>query len=106
MGLEAGFLPHAMHHHLAHTELVGKFAAGPVRGTVARLAAGRVEDSSAQLGGQLRRRLTGPLGFQPVESGFEKTPLPLSDRAGRGIELIGDTRVRPAIAQQQHDLGP
>ena len=105
MGLEAGFPPNAMDHRLADAKMVGELAARPMRGAVTRLAAGGVEDAGSQFGGQLGWRLTGPLGFQTVQSGFEKTPLPLSHRTGRGIELVGDADVRPAVAQQQHDLG-
>ena len=106
MGLEAGFPPDTMHHRLADAECGGEFAAGPVGGTVARLAAGRVEDASAQFRGELRRRLTGPFGFESVESGLEKTSFPFPDRSRGDIELVGDDRVGETRSRQQHDLGP
>jgi len=105
MRLKTGFAPDEMNHRLAHAELVAELAAGPMRRTVARFAAGGVEDSGPRLGSEFAWRLPGALGFQAVESGLEEAPLPLADRTRRGVEFVDDLAVGPAVGQQQHDLG-
>ncbi len=68
MRLKAGFLPHFVDHRLADAEFPRQLAAGPMSGAVAGLAAGGVENPRPQPGRELRGRLAGALGFQPVET--------------------------------------
>ena len=99
MRLEMGFAPDAMHQILADAEMLGEFAAGPVRRTIAGLAAGGIEDLGAQAGSEFRGRLPGAVSFQAVESVFEKAFLPFPDGRRGGVELAGDGLVGPTLGQ-------
>ena len=87
---EIGLAPHAMHKVLADAELTGKFAAGPMRRPVARLAAGGLEDARAQLGRELRGRFPRTVGVQSVDPVRQKATLPLRDGRTGGVQLVGD----------------
>ena len=99
MRFEVGFPPNTMNQVFADTEFFSEFATGPVGRTVAGLAAGGVEDFSAQAGGEFRRRLPGAVGFQAVESVFEEAFLPFPDGRRGGVELAGDGLIGPPLSQ-------
>ncbi len=48
MGLKPGALPHPRHHHVADAQVVGQFAAAPVRGTIRRRFAGPFQNPGFQ----------------------------------------------------------
>ena len=99
MRLEVGFPPNTMNQVFADAEFFAEFAAGPVGRTVARLAAGGIEDFGAQADGEFRGWLPWAVGFQSVESVFEEAFLPFPDGRRGAIEFVGDSGVGEAVGE-------
>ena len=99
MRLEVGFPPNTMNQVFADAEFFAEFAAGPVGRTVARLAAGGIEDFGAQADGEFRWWLPWAVGFQSVESVFEEAFLPFPDGRRGAIEFVGDSGVGEAVGE-------
>ena len=99
------FAPDALHHVLAHAQVGGQAAAGPVRRPVRRRAARGGQHPGTHTGGQLPRRPPGIVARQAIHAALEKPPAPLRDDRARDLELRGHRPCRNAVGEQQHDLG-
>jgi hypothetical protein len=102
MGLKPGALPHPRHHHVANAQVVGQFAAAPVRGAIRRRSAGPVQNLSLQRRGAFLYRSSVVVGVQARQPLGFKTTLPATDIVGVAPQHLANRQVGFSLRQQHN----
>jgi len=105
MRFQASFFPDPMHRVLADSQRGRQFAATPMPGTVVGFLAGGRQNSGWQSRSQNLGLLTGMIGVQPIESGFEEALLPADDGGSTGLQPALNGVKGDSFCQHQDELG-
>ena len=98
VGLKSGPLPDPRHHHVVDPQLLGQFAAAPMRRAITRTPAGRLQNPRFERGGTLLHRPARMARVQTGQTLGHKATLPAADVAGVATQRGARSPRRPCPA--------